>query len=85
LLWAADERCVVLTCDLDFGAILAATQRGNPSVVQIRSDQLLPDAIGPSIVAALRHCATELEAGALLSIDTVRLRLQLLPLPSILT
>ena len=31
--WAADRAHVVLTADLDFGAILAATQRRQPSVI----------------------------------------------------
>ena len=43
---AIAENCVVLTNDLDFGAILAASRGAKPSVVQIRGDDLNPDAIG---------------------------------------
>lgn len=71
---------VVLTHDLDFSAILAATQGEKPSVVQIRADDVSPDAIGLQIVAALRQMASELAAGALLTIDPSRTRLNLLPL-----
>ena len=71
---------VVLTHDLDFGAILAATHGRKPSVVQIRSENVNPDAIGASVVHALRQMSVELEAGALLAIDPSRTRLRLLPL-----
>ena len=70
----------VLTHDLDFGAILAATQGDKPSVVQIRADDVSPDAIGPHVVAALQQMAAELEAGALLTVDPTRTRLRVLPL-----
>jgi predicted nuclease of predicted toxin-antitoxin system len=43
---AAKYDYVVLTHDLDFSAILAATQGTKPSVVQIRSDNLSPAVIG---------------------------------------
>ena len=73
---------VVLTHDLDFGAILAATHGEKPSVVQIRSEALSPDVIGKPVIAALMQMAAELEEGALLTLDPDRPRLRLLPLPS---
>jgi predicted nuclease of predicted toxin-antitoxin system len=36
--WAAQHDHVVLTSDLDFGAILAATRDRRPSVIQLRGD-----------------------------------------------
>ena len=71
---------VVLTHDLDFGAILAATQGEKPSVVQIRAEDVSPDVIGRQLIDALRQMATELEDGALLTVDPNRTRLRLLPL-----
>lgn len=69
--WAAANGYTVLTHDLDFGTILAATQDARPSVVQIRADDVSPDSIGRKIIAALVVQMTpELEAGALVSIDT---------------
>jgi predicted nuclease of predicted toxin-antitoxin system len=82
LAYAIEHDHVVLTHDLDFGAILAATQGTKPSVVQVRSGNISPEVIGPSLIAALRQMAHELEAGALLTLDPVRARLTLLPLPS---
>jgi predicted nuclease of predicted toxin-antitoxin system len=49
---AAANGFVVLTNDLDFSAILAATRGHKPSVVQVRSDNLSPSNIGPQEVVA---------------------------------
>jgi predicted nuclease of predicted toxin-antitoxin system len=71
---------VVLTHDLDFGAILAATQGEKPSVVQIRAEDVSPDVIGSQVIDALRQMAAQLEEGALLTVDPNRTRLRVLPL-----
>ncbi len=72
---------VVLTHDLDFGAILAATHGEKPSVVQIRADDVSPNVIGRQVIGALQQMASELEEGALLTVDPNRTRLRVLPLP----
>ena len=41
---------VVLTQDLDFSAILAATNAAMPSVVQVRGDDTSPEKIGPQVL-----------------------------------
>ena len=71
---------VVLTQDLDFSAILAATQGEKPSVVQIRASILSPAAIGEKMIAVLSQMALELEKGALVTVEPERTRLRLLPL-----
>ncbi len=71
---------VVLTHDLDFSAILAVTHGEKPSVVQIRTDDVSPGVIGMQVISALRQMATELEEGALITVDPNRTRLRLLPL-----
>ena len=71
---------IVLTHDLDFSAILAVTHGKKPSVVQIRSEDVSPDVIGIKVTAALHQMESELEMGALLTIDSTRTRLRLLPL-----
>jgi predicted nuclease of predicted toxin-antitoxin system len=78
--YAAANDFVVLTHDLDFGAILAATRGKKPSVAQVRNEDVSPEAIGKQIVAALHIAQAELEAGALLTIEIDRTRLRLLPL-----
>ena len=71
---------VVLTHDLDFSAILAATGGEKPSVAQIRAEDLSFDAIGKPVVDAFRQMQAELERGALLTIEPGRTRIRLLPL-----
>jgi predicted nuclease of predicted toxin-antitoxin system len=78
--WAAEHDCIVLTADLGFGAILAATQRRRPSVIQIRSDLLTPREIGSAVLSAIRQTRLELVDGAIVSVDAARARLRVLPL-----
>jgi predicted nuclease of predicted toxin-antitoxin system len=78
--YARDNGYTVLTHDLDFSAILAVTHGEKPSVVQIRAEDVSLDAIGKQVVAALIQMTSELEEGALLTIDPKRVRLRLLPL-----
>jgi predicted nuclease of predicted toxin-antitoxin system len=78
--FAAANGYIVITHDLDFGAILAVTHGRKPSVVQIRCENVSPKAIGAQTVTALRHLEAELEAGALLTLEPDRTRLRLLPL-----
>jgi predicted nuclease of predicted toxin-antitoxin system len=76
--WAGTHSHVVPTCDLDFG--VAATQGRSPSVLQLRSDLLTPEFLGPAVLAAIDQTQQELSSGALVSIDAARSRLRLLPL-----
>jgi predicted nuclease of predicted toxin-antitoxin system len=78
--YAAKHDYVVLTNDLDFGAILAVTHGEKPSVVQIRSENLSPDVIGGQTINALRQLADQLNEGALVNVDPLRTRVRLLPL-----
>jgi predicted nuclease of predicted toxin-antitoxin system len=71
---------IVLTQDLDFSAILAATQGKKPSVVQLRADDTNPDVIGRAVLDALTQMNTDLQDGALLTIEPGRARLRVLPL-----
>ncbi len=41
---------VVLTQDLDFSEILAATEGAKPSVVQVRSEDVSPETVGAALV-----------------------------------
>lgn len=78
--YASANDYVVLTHDLDFGAILATTHGEKPSVVQIRAEDVSPDVIGKQVIVALRQMASELEEGALLTVDPNRTRMRVLPL-----
>ena len=78
--WARDHGYVVLTYDLDFGAILAATQASGPSVVQIRTDNVLSEDVQTLLLAALTEHEALIESGALICVEEGRWRVRALPL-----
>jgi predicted nuclease of predicted toxin-antitoxin system len=78
--YARRHDMIVLTNDLDFGTILAANGGEKPSVVQIRATDTRPEATATVVTAALGQFTPELVAGALMTIDTRRTRVRLLPL-----
>ena len=78
--YARDNDFIVLTCDLDFSAILSATREMKPSVAQIRASVLHAEQAVDLVAAALLENAEDLRKGAILSIDIKKARLRLLPL-----
>ena len=77
--WARDNGHVVFTHDLDFGAILALTHAASPSVIQVRGQAVLPEDIGPLVIAALRQHESALAAGAIVVVDKRKSRVRVLP------
>jgi predicted nuclease of predicted toxin-antitoxin system len=71
---------IVFTHDLDFGRLLALQRSGGPSVVQIRTQDVLPAAVGHLVVNALHAARQHLEAGAIVTIDPLQHRTRLLPI-----
>jgi predicted nuclease of predicted toxin-antitoxin system len=53
-----------------------------PSVIQVRTQNVLPEAIGSLVLKALRQFEEELQKGALVTIDPNRLRARILPFRS---
>ena len=78
--WARTNGYTLVTHDLDFGAILAATRAGKPSVVQIRAQDINPYHARNLIVSALKQFKSHLDRGALVSVDETRSRARILPL-----
>ena len=78
--YARANSYIVLTHDLDFGDILAATQARFPSVIQIRTQNVSPDYISNILINALQRFNTQLEKGALISIDEASSRVRILPI-----
>ena len=78
--YARENGFIVFTHDLDFSTLLAYSKEKKPSVIQLRTNDISPEASGNAIIGALRQMRTELEAGALLTIDPKRARIRLLPL-----
>jgi predicted nuclease of predicted toxin-antitoxin system len=80
LTWANEHELVLITNDLDFSAILAAGGGSSPSVVQIRTQDLLSDVVVSIVAKALDAHRDDIERGALLSIDEAGTRVRVLPL-----
>jgi len=78
--WARSNGYVVFTHDLDFGATLALTHAAGPSVVQVRAQDVLPEHMGPMVMAALRKHDAALAAGAIVVVDEKKSRIRLLPI-----
>jgi len=78
--WARRGGYVVFTHDLGFSALLAATNATGPSVIQMRTQDVLPEAIGRDVVQVLRAHAAALEDGAIVTIDNVTSRVRVLPI-----
>jgi len=77
---AASNGLVVFTHDLDFGMLLAASKSKGPSVLQVRTQDVLPAAIGVPILQAIERAREHLEAGAIVSVDFAQHRIRLLPI-----
>ena len=78
--WARANGHIVLTHDLDFAALIAAAGTAGPSVVQVRAQDVLPEAIGPDVVRVLTDLSAELERGAIVSLDEAAARVRILPI-----
>ena len=78
--WAKHHEHIVFTHDLDFSAILAASHAAGPSVVQMRMDDVLPSARSQLVLQVFRQFESELEEGAILSVDLDQARIRHLPL-----
>lgn len=80
LQWARQEDRLLFTHDLDFGTLLASTRGAGPSVLQIRTHDVLPDAIATLIVNLLQDHAAAISQGALISVDEASARVRILPI-----
>ncbi len=80
LQWAREHRQVLVTHDLDFAAILAATEALGPSVLQLRGFDLLSNETIEAVVEAIRIATPALESGAIVTVHDDRSRIRILPL-----
>jgi len=75
--WARTNEYIVFTHDLDFGSMLAVTGAETPSVIQVRTQDVLPASIETLIISALRQFESELEQGALVTVDQAQFRVRI--------
>lgn len=78
--WAKNNKYVILTHDLDFGTILAISQASAPSVIQIRTQNLLSFDFQTLLINVLREFTNELENGALITVEPNRAKVKILPI-----
>jgi predicted nuclease of predicted toxin-antitoxin system len=83
MVYAKTNGLVVLTNDLDFGSILAATGGDAPSVIQIRADDCRVESIGDMVIRSIVQSQDQLATGALVTIETSKLRITSLPIGGI--
>lgn len=78
---AKAENRVILTCDLDFGALLAASGDKLPSVIIFRLENEKPNNINRRLAVIFDSVATTVwEDGAIILVEQERHRIRLLPI-----
>ncbi len=77
---AFKEGRVILSFDLDFGAIVALTEGRVVSVVLFRLHNARADFVIQRLSAALLHTASALEHGAIVVVEDARFRVRYLPI-----
>ena len=83
LMKARVEGRVLLTHDLDFGDLLAASGANLPSVILFRLSDMRPANIEIHLSRVLLEYAVDLEGGAIISIDDRRIRVRALPIAAL--
>jgi predicted nuclease of predicted toxin-antitoxin system len=80
--WARANGYVVFTHDLDFGALLASTRAEGPSVIQVRTQDTMPQSLGHRLGEILHQYESVLNSGALIVVDESKFRVRILPFQS---
>jgi|TARA_B100000315_G_scaffold134483_1_gene123921 predicted nuclease of predicted toxin-antitoxin system len=78
--WAKINGYIILTHDLDFGSILAATNTNFPSVIQFRTQNISPIHAAQFVLSMIKKFEHHLEKGALITVDENKSRVRILPL-----
>lgn len=78
--WAREHGFAVVTNDLDFGSILAATGASAPSVIQFRTRDIAPDILAGMLLMTVRTHGEKLLRGCLIIVDHNKSRVRILPL-----
>jgi len=79
LQWAREEGRILLTHDLDFTELVAASHGDLPSVIVFRLRDMRPDSVNQHLERILtRHCHA-LEEGSIFSVQEGRIRWRSIP------
>lgn len=77
---ARDEESVLLTHDLDFGELVAASGARLPSVISFRLRNMQPERVNRYLQGIVIQHRSALEQGAIVSVTEGQIRVRLLPL-----
>lgn len=76
---AKKEKRIVLTCDLDFGDIVSASDEKSPSVIIFRLENETPGNVNRRLKQVLKESSEYLQKGAIISVEETRHRVRSLP------
>ncbi len=77
---ATKEGRIILTCDLDFGDLMATSGEICPSVIIFRLQNERPENVNRRLEQVLKESSDALEKGAIISVEEARHRVRLLPI-----
>ena len=77
---AREERRVLLTHDLDFGELIAASEASTPSIVIFRLRNMRPTQVNRYLHGVLSQHESVLEHGAVVSVSEGQIRIRTLPI-----
>jgi len=77
---ARKEQCILLTHDLDFGDLLAASGANLPSVVIFHLRNMRPEHVNGHLLNVVSQYSTALENGAIVTVTEGQVRIRNLPL-----
>jgi predicted nuclease of predicted toxin-antitoxin system len=80
LVKAQQEQSVLLTHDLDFGELVAASGAELPSVITFRLRNMRPDNVNRHLRAVINHHQDALKQGAIVTVTEGRIRIRPLPI-----
>lgn len=77
---ARNEQAIILTHDLDFGQLMAASRASLPSVIIFRLPDMRPANVTRHLLALIAQYEAVLERGAIVSVGERRVRVRHLPI-----
>jgi predicted nuclease of predicted toxin-antitoxin system len=77
--FASSNGYIVFTHDLDFGAILAATNANAPSVFQVRTQDITVENIGQKVLSCFKQFENQLLEGCLITLNEQKSKVRILP------
>lgn len=78
--YAIRNDMIVLTADLDFGQILAFTQKNKPSVIIFRLENPSTEKVTKYLTQVITKFQNELEKGCIIAVNEKQIRVRELPL-----